>query len=83
LTWRREINARGLLPWSKRLSMRVGAAVLRRPRLMNLARKMGRAALAVTPRFLIYHRWNAWGRQRELPELPRQSFRDLYRKRRS
>ena len=31
------------------------------------------------PRLLIYNRFNAWGRQRELPEFPQQSFRELYR----
>ena len=31
------------------------------------------------PRVLIYHRFNAWGRQREIPALPRKSFRELYR----
>ncbi|MBW3596151.1 MAG: LUD domain-containing protein, partial [Planctomycetes bacterium] len=81
LTWRREINARRLLPKSKRLSMRIGAAVLRRPWLMSLARKAARLALAIAPRLLVYNRWNAWGRQRELPPLPPQSFRELYRRR--
>jgi L-lactate dehydrogenase complex protein LldF len=81
LTWRREINARGLLPWKKRLPMRLGAAVLRRPWLMNLSRRLGRLALNLTPRLLIYNRWNAWGRQREMPIIPKQSFRDLYRNR--
>lgn len=82
LVWRREINARGLLPRTKRWAMQVGAAVLRRPWLMNWARRVGRWALAVTPRRLIYNRWNAWGRQRELPPLPPQSFREIYARRR-
>jgi L-lactate dehydrogenase complex protein LldF len=79
LTWRREINARGLLPAKKRLPMRAAAVVLRRPWLMNLARKAGRIAFAATPRFLIYNRWNTWGRQREMPPIPKKSFRELYR----
>jgi L-lactate dehydrogenase complex protein LldF len=80
LAWRREINARGLLPWKKRLPMILAAAVLRRPWLMNLSRRLGRLAFAVAPRFLIYNRFNVWGLQRELPEIPKESFRDLYRK---
>ncbi len=81
LTWRREINARGLLPRAKRWPMRLGAIVLRRPWLMSLARKAGRWALAVTPRTFVYNRWNAWGRQRELPPLPPRSFREIYARR--
>ena len=34
------------------------------------------------PRGVLYGRWNAWGRQRELPPTPRESFRDLYRQHR-
>ena len=33
------------------------------------------------PRLLVYNRFNAWGRQRELPPMPRYSFRELYRQR--
>jgi L-lactate dehydrogenase complex protein LldF len=28
----------------------------------------------------VYNRWNIWGRQRELPEPPKESFREMYRK---
>ena len=33
------------------------------------------------PRRLVYNRFNAWGRQRELPPMPPRSFRQLYRER--
>ena len=65
----------------RRAGYQIGAAVLRCPWLMNLSRRLGRIAFAVTPRFLIYNRWNAWGREREMPEIPKESFRELYRRR--
>jgi L-lactate dehydrogenase complex protein LldF len=81
LTWRREINVRGLLPFSKRLSMKLARFVFLRPRLYASLGKLGRWTTARLPRFLLYSRLNVWGRERELPEIPKHSFRDLYRKR--
>lgn len=81
LTWRRELAIRGLLPWHKRLAMRLGAFVLRHGWLYRLSGKLARAVVPHLPRWLIYNRFNAWGRQRELPQFPRNSFRELYRQR--
>jgi L-lactate dehydrogenase complex protein LldF len=33
------------------------------------------------PRFALYNSLNAWGKQRELPEFPKQSFREQFRQR--
>lgn len=82
LTWRHEIASRHLLPLSKRLAMRVGSFVLSRPRLYQWAGAAARLALRLLPRSILYHPWNVWGRQRDLPEAPRRSFRQLYRRRR-
>ena len=79
LTWRREIAGRKLIPWSKRVSMKLSSFVFRRPWLYSLLGRLGRFALRWTPRFLIYSPLNAWGKQRELPEPPKKSFRQLYK----
>jgi L-lactate dehydrogenase complex protein LldF len=81
LTWRGEIARRGLLPWSRRLPMTALAFVLRRPRLYALAGRMGRWMMSLAPRWLLYHRLNTWGRQRDLPPVPAKSFRELYARR--
>ncbi len=81
LTWRREIAVRGLLPYSKRLSMKLGSFVLQRTWLYSLGGKLARSIAPILPRFLIYNRFNVWSRQRELPDFPKQSFRELYRQR--
>ncbi len=83
LTWRREIAVRRLLPWNKRLAMRVASFVLRHRRLYELTGKLARAIVPRLPRWLLYNRLNPWGKQRELPEFPRKSFRELYHERRS
>jgi L-lactate dehydrogenase complex protein LldF len=78
LTWRGEIVKRGLLPWPKRLAMKLGRVVLGHTWLYNLSGKMARFFIPILPRWMLYHRLNDWGKQRELPPFPKQSFRELY-----
>ena len=82
LSWRQEIARRGLLPWTKRASMVAMSLVLRLAWLYRLAGWLARRLLPLLPRALVYGRWNAWGRQRELPAMPSQTFRQAYRRHR-
>jgi L-lactate dehydrogenase complex protein LldF len=82
-TWRNKIAERGLLARSKRWSMRLGARVLGSRRLYTLAGALGRLSLRWLPRFIVYNRFNDWGRQRDLPAAPAQSFRSQWRNRRT
>jgi L-lactate dehydrogenase complex protein LldF len=81
LTWRRELNHRGQLPLRKRLSMKAASFVFRHRWLYQLVGKAARTIVPWLPRFLVYNRLNVWGKQRELPPMPRRSFRELYRRR--
>ena len=81
LTWRKEIAHLGLLPVSKRWSMKLASLVFRTPWLFKLSGWLARKIVPWLPRFLIYNQLNPWGRQREIPEFPRDSFRKLYKKR--
>ncbi len=80
LAWRREVAARGLLPFGKRFALRLAATVFRSAWLYSLAGRAARLAARVLPRRLLYAGWNPWGRQRELPPAPRESFRQIYRR---
>jgi L-lactate dehydrogenase complex protein LldF len=79
---RRQIANLGLVKPGKRIALKLTAAILRRPWLYRLAGKAARLALRVSPRALVYSRLNIWGKQRELPTPPPQTFRELNRKRR-
>lgn len=81
LTWRKEIAVRKLLPWKKRLGMKLGGWVLGNAALYRWAGWTGRKLLPLLPRFLVYNRFNAWGKQRELPPMPVRSFREMYARR--
>ncbi len=81
LTWRHHLASQQLISSSKRLGMKATSFVMQRTWLFSLLGRVGRTALRWTPRFLLYSRLNPWGRQRELPTPPKESFRDRYRKR--
>lgn len=82
LTWRKEIAVRKLLPWTKRTGMAIAGRVLGSPWLYRTGGWLARKMVPLLPRFLVYNRLNPWGKQRELPPMPRQSFRELYEKKR-
>jgi L-lactate dehydrogenase complex protein LldF len=74
LAWRGELAARGLVPLGKRVVSRVGAWVLARTWAYRVLGKLLRTFARFLPR-------NPWTRQRDLPEMPRESFRAQWRKR--
>lgn len=81
LLWRHELARLGFLPWSKRLGMKLAGFVFRRPWLYSLGGKIARFVVPKLPRFLVYHRLNPWGKQREMPEFPASSFREQFQQR--
>ncbi len=82
LTWRKQINAQGLLAPSKKLGMKLTSLLMRHPWLYRTAGRLGRWTLRKLPKFVVHNRWNTWTRQRDLPPMPTHSFREQYRKRR-
>jgi L-lactate dehydrogenase complex protein LldF len=82
LTWRGELVKRNQVPLQKKLEMKVAATVLGSQWLYRLSGWFARKVLPWLPRFLVYNRLNPWGKQREMPEMPKESFRELLAKRR-
>jgi L-lactate dehydrogenase complex protein LldF len=82
LAWREEMARRGLLSPGKRAGLKLLGWIFRFATLYRLAGWLLRRITPVLPRALLHARWNAWGRQRELPPMPRHSFRHLYRRHR-
>lgn len=78
LGWRKEIARRRLLPASKRMAMSVASQIFRHPRIYRTFGAIARRLLRITPRAFIYSRLNTWGRDRELPTPPRESFRQWW-----
>ena len=78
--WRQVIAKEGHLPKSKQISMQITGWLLAHPRLYRWAGSIGRRMMKLLPRAALYHKANIWGRHRELPTPPKQSFRDWYLK---
>jgi L-lactate dehydrogenase complex protein LldF len=81
LTWRKELAIKKVVPWTKRFSMLMAAAVFKRPWLYALGGRVARLGLRWMPRWMVYNGLNAWGKQRDLPPAPSQSFREQFRAR--
>ena len=81
--WRQVIVNERLDGWAKRFSMRIAGRILSNPKAFVRWGKRARTLLRKLPRFLIYHSLNAWGKGRELPKPPKESFSEWYKKNRS
>jgi L-lactate dehydrogenase complex protein LldF len=79
LKWRRVMAEKGYLPLAKRLSFAVAGHVFAPPEEFHAVEKAAGPVLDHTPHFLLYNRsLNPWGRDREVPEIPEQTFRQWY-----
>lgn len=76
--WRQAAVREGHISRGKRLGMKIAGWITRRPARYRLAGRFARCLLRHAPRRLLYGRWNAWGRARELPERPVRSFGEWY-----
>jgi L-lactate dehydrogenase complex protein LldF len=79
LAWRGALAEQRLIPWTKRAGMKLASVVFQRPWLYRMVGSVARAGLRWLPKSLTHNPLNTWARQRDLPEPPQQSFRELYR----
>jgi L-lactate dehydrogenase complex protein LldF len=78
--WRQELTNRKLTPFVKRKCMKAAGYVLSGNRKYNLMGSLARWAVRHLPHALLYMPLNAWGKGRELPAPPKQSFKQWYKK---
>jgi L-lactate dehydrogenase complex protein LldF len=76
--WRRVLVERHETPLAKRAAMKAAGELLSRPAAYRAAIVAADVALAHLPRFVIYNGLNAWGRHREVPHPPKQTFHSWY-----
>lgn len=80
--WRQEITkAQG---WTaKGMSMKMANGIFKSPLAYKISGKLLRSTLKTLPNSVIYNPLNAWGKNRDLPEVPKESFKEWYQKNRS
>ncbi len=79
--WRQVLVKEGHAPLSKRLAMQGMTFTLSHPKAYQMGGKMGRWVMRNVP-FMVNNGMNPWFLQRDMPEPPKQSFRDWYKKNR-
>jgi len=77
--WRQVIVQEGNAPAAKKAAMKTMTWVLSNPGVYHTAGKMGRWFMLNVP-FTVKNGLNAWYFQREMPEPPKQSFGEWYKK---
>lgn len=82
LAFRQEITDSGVLGLKKRTGLKMMGRVLGSPVLYKQAGRVARFLLRWLPRVAIYNGFNVWGKQRELPPPPAESFHEWYQKNR-
>jgi L-lactate dehydrogenase complex protein LldF len=76
--WREVMDDSGGFSTTKKAAMKLAGALLSHPRAFRAAAESGDTALRVLPHFAVYNRLNAWGRHRDVPEAPKQTFHQWY-----
>ena len=80
--WRQEVTkTQG--NFAKGLSMKLANGIFKSPLAYKISGSLMRNALKSLPNSLIYHPLNVWGKNRNLPDAPKESFQQWYQKNRS
>lgn len=80
--WRAVIAERHQVPLVKQELLKMAGRLLASPTLYRATVASLAGALKRLPHFVLYNPLNIWGRQRDLPEPPAETFHEWYRKNR-
>jgi len=76
---RQDVVDAGYLSPVKHNALKMATWLMCRPKLMDFAGWMARKMVPILPRALLYSKFNLWGKARELPPFPKNSFKELYK----
>lgn len=76
---RQDVVDAGYLSPVKHNALKMATWLMCRPKLMDFAGFMARKMVPILPRVLLYSKFNLWGKNRELPPFPKNSFKELYK----
>jgi len=78
--WRQDLSQQGVLSPIKKGIMKISSKILTSGKMYDWSGKVLRWCIQYFPRKLIYNRLNVWGKERELPTVTRESFKEWYNK---
>jgi len=76
--WREVMDDTGGFSATKKAAMKLAGALLSHPSAFRAAAEAGGTTLRVLRHFAVYNRLNAWGRHRDVPEAPKETFHQWY-----
>ncbi|QNF34439.1 iron-sulfur cluster-binding protein [Adhaeribacter swui] len=79
--WRQVLVQQGYAPAAKKAAMQGMAFTFSHPAFYRMAGKTGKWFMKTTP-FVVNNSFNPWYKQRDMPEPPKESFHDWYKKNR-
>jgi L-lactate dehydrogenase complex protein LldF len=80
--WRGVMDEHHQVNLAKKAALKVAGKVLSHPELYRTATTVVDDALQVLPHFAIYNDLNAWGKHRDVPKAPSQTFHQWYKENR-
>lgn len=75
--WRQVLVQGGHVHTGKKIGVNAMSVVLSQPRFYQWSGRLGRSVMRALP-FVVNNGLNPWYKQREMPEAPKESFRDWY-----
>ncbi|RXJ68607.1 4Fe-4S ferredoxin [Halarcobacter ebronensis] len=76
---RQDLYEKNIISTKKRVIMKLSVWVLNSPILFSILGKITRKIVPLIPKKIIYNRFNIWGKQRDIPNMPTKSFKELYK----
>ena len=78
---RQDMAKKHLIDTKKAVAMKITSWVMDHPTLFTLGGKIMRKIVPLLPNCIIYSKANIWGKQRDIPPIPKNSFKELYKQR--
>ncbi|XPV68430.1 MAG: lactate utilization protein B [Halarcobacter sp.] len=78
-THRQDLREKNIISNKKRLSMQFAVWLMKNPSLFSMVGKIARKLVPILPKGMIYNSMNVWGKQRDIPNMPSKSFKELYK----
>ncbi|WP_320035705.1 lactate utilization protein B [Campylobacterota bacterium DY0563] len=78
-THRQDLREQNIISNQKRLGMQAAVWLMNKPTLFSLLGKVARKIVPILPKALVYSKLNVWGKQRDIPNMPAKSFKELYK----
>lgn len=75
---RQDLSEMNLISPKKKMAMKVTSWLMSKPKLFDYAGKMARKVVPILPKSLVYNKMNVWGLQRDLPNMPKKSFKEMF-----